>query len=138
MVPLERWSQEPLGSLHQRPPYDTSLITGRQRSRDCFVSYEGNFYSVPAAYVQQQLCLRVTEAGDRFILHPNGQQLAHHRLSTGKNQRIVQAAHYQGHTDGGMPPRTHSVKQVPRPMWDAPSVEVRPLSVYAQCTEVSS
>ena len=137
-VPLERWPHEQLAPLHARPPYDTSVITYRQSSRDCFVSYAGNFYSVPATYVHQQLCLRVTETGDLFITHPDGHQIAHHRVSMGRHARIVDATHYHGLAPNCAPPGKVGARQVAPTVLDAPQVAIRPLSVYAQCAEVPS
>ena len=56
-----RWSRSSpwLG----KPDYDTSLITFRRSTKDCFVSYDGNYYSVPAEYARKTLKLKETEDG---------------------------------------------------------------------------
>jgi hypothetical protein len=60
VVPFSRLADEGLVPLIGKPDYDTSALLVRQSSRDCLISYGGNFYSVPAAYAQQQLLIKVT------------------------------------------------------------------------------
>ena len=81
--------------------------------------------------------LNVTEAGELVICSHVGQVLARHRLLLGKQERSVQTEHYRGL---GLPvPRVEqaaAVQELPQAstsiFWDAPVVEVRPLSVYDQ------
>lgn len=143
-VPTERLPQERLSSIHQRPDYDTSLITHRQSSRDCLVSYEGNFYSVPAAYAQQRLRLKITEADTLLIYSLEGDEVARHQLSSGKHQRIAVAAHYQAlypkstrQQKSGAQQEMTPLVTVAIPMLDAPAVEARSLSIYDAFAEVT-
>jgi hypothetical protein len=142
-VPFVRLAQEPLQSLAGKVDYDTSLITYRRSSKDCLVSYEGNAYSVPAAYAQQELLLKVTEQGALLILTPQGVELAHHTLALTHHQRIVVADHYASiHPRTTAPQRllaqqTHSVTPPPLGLV-VPSVEVRSLAEYQQWVEVAA
>jgi len=139
VVPFSRLSQEGLLPLpvHQ---YDTSVITSRRSSTDCLVSYEGNYYSVPAAYAQHVLVVKETEAGELLIFSPDGELLAQHRLLMGRRQRSVQAAHYVGLPPTSQRPALPTVIQILpvlptvtiRPLM--PQVETRPLSVYEALT----
>jgi hypothetical protein len=45
MARLE-WERASLGTL-QVPPYDLSMVSSRRSSKDSFISYGGNRYSVP-------------------------------------------------------------------------------------------
>jgi len=81
--------------------------------------------------------LNVTEAGELVICSHVGQVLARHRLLLGKQERSVQAEHYRGL--GLAVPRVERATAVQESsqastsmLWDAPVVEVRPLSVYDQ------
>ena len=47
-VPFDRLPLEGLLPLLGKPDYDTALVSTRRSSADCFISYGGNFYSVPA------------------------------------------------------------------------------------------
>ncbi len=141
-VPFVRLAQEPLQSLVGKADYDTSLISYRRSSKDCLVSYEGNAYSVPAAYAQQQLLLKVTEQGALLILTPQGIELARHTLALTHNQRMVVADHYASLNTRTLAPQRPSAQQVPAvtaPPFAlaAPTVEVRSLSEYQQWLEVA-
>jgi hypothetical protein len=139
-VPFVRLPLEGLQPLDRVLSYDTSILTTRRASRDCVISYESNLYSVPAAYVQQSLQIKVTEQEDLIICSASGQEIARHRLCYGKRERSLVREHYQGLTV----PATPAVRGRPvavqdptgegctHPFWEAPQVEVRPLSVYDQ------
>ena len=84
-VPFARLPSEGLQPLLSKPPYDTSLITCRRSSRDCLVSYEGNYYSVPAAYAKRELLVKETEQGKLIVFTLEGEEIARHRLALGRN-----------------------------------------------------
>ena len=142
-VSVYRWKA--CKPLQGKADYDTSLVTYRRSTKDCLVSYAGNYYSVPAAYAQQQLLLKETEASDLLICSPEGTLLAQHRLAVTHHQRIAVASHYHE-----LWPRTTSpqpaVGVTPTPLAqpaallvpDAPTVEVRSLQLYAQWAEVAT
>ena len=54
------------------------------------VSYDGNFYSVPAVAACQSLIVKETEGGELIISTPQGQDGACHHLVVGAKQRVVQ------------------------------------------------
>jgi len=130
-VPFDRLSQEALLPL-EKPVYDTTIIAYRRSSRDCLISYEGNFYSVPATYAQQRLLVKETEQEQLHIVSVEGEVIAHHKLADGRGQRVMQAEHYQSLWPKAQPQQLslptislfHTFTQ------NAPPVEVRPLSVY--------
>jgi hypothetical protein len=81
--------------------------------------------------------LKITEAGEMVICSEVGQELARHRVLLGRRERSVQAEHYRGL--GTSAPRVEEARAVQEispvatsTFWDAPVVEVRPLSVYDQ------
>jgi len=143
-VPFARLPLEGLQPLLGKPPYDTSLITYRRSSRDCLVSYEGNYYSVPAAYAKRELLVKETEQGKLIVLTLEGEEIARHRLALGRNQRVVEPAHYQGiYAQARSPKRPGATQiQVAEPelasLLAAPTVEVRLLSLYDQVLEVET
>jgi len=130
-MPFERLSQEKLIPL-EKPSYDTSIIAYRRSSRDCLISYEGNFYSVPATYAQQRLLVKETEQEQLLIVSVEGEVIAHHKLAAGRGQRVMQAEHYQSLWPKAQPQQlslpTFSLFHIGTQ--NAPPVEVRPLSVY--------
>lgn len=138
--PCTRLAAEPLQPVTAKPDYDTSLITYRRSSKDCLVSYEGNFYSVPAAYAQKPLLLKETASRLLRICTLEGLELAVHPLATGRQQRVIVQEHY-----ADLPGRTPRKKR-PAAMQmvsdsllsllPAPQVEVRSLQQYEQWAEV--
>lgn len=142
-IPWLQLSQEKLESLAGKADYDTSLITYRRSSKDCLVSYEGNYYSLPAAYAQQRLMLKESEQRVLLIFTLDGQELARHHLVEGHQQRVVQQTHYHGLTNATPKPKRLRAVQVGSQaslplVWDAPQVEIRPLHHYEQWLEVGA
>jgi len=141
-VPFDRLAVEPLQSMAGKPDYDTSLITFRRVTKDCFISYDGNYYSVPAKYARKTVEVKETEDGQLIILNTEDEEVARHRVVTGHNQRVAVAAHYENIQSSSRPARRPTAIQV-RPPEDwgdlpvAPEVEARPLSWYDQVVEVA-
>ncbi len=143
-VPFTRLLSEGLQDASKAFTYDTSVLTSRRSSKDCVISYEGNLYSVPAAYARKTLQVKITEAGELVICSEVGQELARHRVLLGRGERSVQAEHYRGLSTPTPRVEKASAGQQTQVadtsmFWDAPVVEVRPLAVYDQLLwEVSS
>lgn len=129
-IPFHRLPQEKLQALPDIR-YDTSIVTSRRSSKDCLVSYLGNFYSVPAEYACQVLLVKETETGDLLVINPLGEVIAQHRLLAGQRQRSVDPVHYQSLTAQSDSPISPILPFIEL----APQVEVRPLSVYAAWVE---
>lgn len=139
-VPWEQLPEEHLRPLHGKPPYDTSLLGFRRSSRDCLVSYAGNYYSVPAQHSQRQLQVKETETGELIITTLAGEELARHTLVPGRQQRSIVAEHYAGLP--AYPPRNVRSAMVPEVthaaaplVAAAPWVEQRSLALYEALLE---
>jgi transposase len=142
-VPFERLPLESLQSMVGKPDYDTSLIVFRRSTKDCFVSYDGNYYSVPSKYAKKALKLKETEDGQLIVLNIQDDEIARHRVPNGHNQRSAVAAHYAEIRSASRPARRPGAIQVPPPeglagLPAAPQVEARPLGWYDQLLEVSA
>jgi transposase len=139
-VPFERLPLEHLPGLLDKPAYDTSLISFRRVTRDCLVSYDSNYYSVPAAYAGKTLKLRATEDGQLSILNAQDEPIAEYQLVSGHHQRNIVLAHYAAIGPGARPAPRPTASQwpaassLPGPA-AAPEVERRPLCWYDQLTE---
>ena len=133
---LEAWEAEkphlasPLGRL----PYPYTPKVVRRVSRDAFISYGGNRYSVPWTAAGLEVSVQVM-AGQLEILRGE-ERLALHPLCNGAHQNIVVAEH---HTNIPLATTTLSGKarvsieestDGSRVRGSAPVVEVRPLSAY--------
>jgi len=141
-VPFTRLPLEGLLPLDGKPDYDTSLIAFRRSTKDCFVSYDGNYYSVPFEYARMTLQVKETEEGRLVVLNAQDEEIARHRLVEGHNQRVSVAAHYQGLRSGSRPVKRAEAIQLPAPglvgdLPPAPEVEARPLTWYDQLVEVA-
>jgi transposase len=143
-VPFERLPKEGLTVIHDRPDYDTSIITYLRCSRDCLISYGGNFYSVPSEYAEERVIVKATEGGEVLVLDEDGEIIAWHTLSAGSNQRVVVPRHYEGVPFSPARSRPAAARQVavpnlsPAPWPDAPLVEARPLGIYEDLVELAS
>jgi transposase len=142
-VPLERLARECLLPLDGKPDYDTSLIAFRRTAKDCFLSYDGNYYSVPAEYARKILQVKETEDGQLIILDAEDQEIARHRLVEGRNQRIALPAHYAHLRYDSRSAQRPGAVQLPAAQNSghlpaAPEVEARPLVWYDQVLEVAS
>lgn len=142
-IPFSRLRQEALQPLDGKPDYDTSLVCYRRSTRDCLVSYEGNYYSVPASHARQRLLLKETERGELGIYALDGRELARHSVLTGHRQHSITASHYQTlRVNGPTRQRPGAVQEVghvaPARMPDAPSVEKRALYQYEAWAEVTA
>ena len=140
-VPFDRLALEPLQSMAGKTDYDTSLIAFRRVTKDCFISYDGNYYSVPSKHARKTVEVKETEDGQLIILSAEDEEIARHRVVTGRNQRIAVAAHYENIHSSSRPPRRPTAIQIlpPKDWGDlpvAPEVEARPLSWYDQVLEV--
>lgn len=141
-VPFDRLPLEHLLPLAGKPDYDTSLIAFRRSTKDCFVSYEGNYYSVPADYARKTLQVKETEDGQLIILDIDDEEIARHRLAEGHNLRVAVSTHYAHLRCTSRPARRRGAIQLPAPQSEpflptAPEVETRPLAWYEQVLEVA-
>jgi transposase len=141
-TPCARWPLEGLPPLQGKPDYDTSVIVFRRSTKDCYVAYDGNYYSIPAAHAQQLLQLKVDEADRLVILDAQEQIIAEHHLAPGRNQRLSIPVHFAGVYAHTPRPTAPHASQVPAPTtltgWPVPEVETRPLSWYDLLAEVSA
>jgi hypothetical protein len=142
-VPFARLPLEQLPPILGQPDYDTSWLTTRKSSRDCLLSYGGNYYSVPATQAGQVLLVRELESGELVICAADGMEVARHALVSGSGQRTVIPAHYATlMTPASRPTRSPAARQAATPLALAelppgPAVEVRSLSWYQQLVEVA-
>jgi len=143
-VPFERLPDEGLTPIYDKPDYDTSHVVYRRCSRDCMVSYQGNLYSLPAAYAGQTAMVKATEGGELLILDREGEIVAWHDVAVGSNQRVVVSEHFAAIPFSLPQQRSAGAQQVtapdlrPMPWPGAPLVEARPLGAYQDLVELPS
>jgi transposase len=94
--PLDRFQIErvQLRPLPQQA-YRTVETTFRSATRDCVISYGGNFYSVPARHAARRH-LRVEVSPANLTIYHNAEKIAVHRLCHGRHHRIIDPKHLEG------------------------------------------
>ncbi len=93
-IPFERLKQENLIPIPSMP-YDTARIESRIATKDCFISYQGNRYSVPFQYVRK--ALTVKDNGNGLLrIYDQAKLIATHKLSSDKGRMVLNPAHVKG------------------------------------------
>jgi hypothetical protein len=137
-VPASRLAEE---RAHLRPlaaaPYVPLITVGRRLTRDGFVAYNGNDYSVPDGLTAREVDVRATLTEVR--LFQNGQLVAAHPLLDGRGARRPDPAHRPSRprgTPSTAPSPSDGPAPAPSPVVPPPfaqlEVERRALSVYEQ------
>lgn len=127
-VVYEAWQQE---KLHLQPvagraPYPYVPEQVRRVTRDAFVSYQTNRYSVPWQVAGQEVAVR--EIDGQVQIWRGGEQIAVHSVCTGRYQTISLAAHHADIPLGSSARPQGKAKITIRA--DEPQVQVRSLAVY--------
>lgn len=124
--PVDRLKEEPLLKVEDRAPYVITVTHHRKVSRECFVSFLGNKYSVPWKHACRDAVLKVREA--KLDVEVAGDVVARHELRAGSGNVVRDREHFRGLLKmiRTRVPQKGRVLEWP----DAPHVEARPLSVY--------
>ncbi len=132
-VPREQLAVENLRSIAGRPDYDTATVSHRQVTRDCFLSYAGVRYSVPASCCGQKVLVRET-AEKTLEIWASNQRVAVHRLASPGSAPVIEPAHHAelwAELRQSPTPPEERVLGTPSPEASSElEVEVRSLAVY--------
>lgn len=132
--PIDRLPREPLRPVMGIPPYRALILERRQVARDSYLSYAGNWYSVPAEYAGREVWVRQTD--ERVVISDGDQVLVDHPLATGHHQRLTDPKHFAAlaaRRDRRLQLETaQALARLPqrRSRLDGPEVEKRSLAVY--------
>jgi len=129
-VVYEAWQQEKLHlqPLAGRAPYPYVPEQQRRVTRDAFVSYQTNRYSVPWQAAGQEVAVR--EIDGQVQIWRGGEQIAVHTLCPGRYQTISLAGHHADIPLGSSGRPQGKARVTIRA--DEPQVQVRSLSVYEE------
>ncbi|MGP4073307.1 IS21 family transposase [Piscibacillus sp. B03] len=116
---LARSSDKPLFPIHHWEL--------RKVSKDCFISYEGNRYSVPYRYVGQEVKIKET-LNHHLEIYDHFECIANHPILEGNSKEYIDLNHYKGlnTTSKGLPTKRHTQPQKEL------EVEQRSLQLYDQ------
>ena len=122
----EAWAEEKpaLQSAAHRRAYPLVVEAVRRVTRDAFVSFKSNRYSVPWQHAGKEVFVR--EVGAVVEIVREEQQLAVHSLCLGQHQTLTIAAHHAGIPTQA--PRSGKARLSLK--GSAPQVEVRSLDAY--------
>jgi transposase len=133
-IPIERHKLEELRSLDTIPEYFTIREETRKISRDCYISYMGNKYSVPYQFAGREATLQILD--DKFRVVVGGKQVCEHELLAGSSRVSRNKEHFRGllgdilKENMTVMNKTHSTLK-----FSEPQVEKRSLSVYEALME---
>jgi hypothetical protein len=115
---------KPLGA---RPPFSTLRELSRVVGNDCAVEVDTNSYSVPWKLIGERVA--VTVAGGEVRIRHGAREVAVHRQTEGRRQRVVDRAHLDGVAGRDGPVCQRAVEAPPVPQSPPPSL-LRPLAEY--------
>jgi transposase len=133
-IPFERLKKENLKSLTTISPYQIRREETRKVSRDAYVSYLGNRYSVPYQYAGRSVTLEIQ--GEQMTIRLGSDVICSHNLVPGHARMIREKEHFKGLLSLAMKCNSQC-RTRSKPLFRVigPDVEHRPLSVYENFVE---
>ncbi|AAM04476.1 transposase [Methanosarcina acetivorans C2A] len=128
-IPLERFKEEKLSPLDQVPPYKVVHKETRKVSRDCYISFLGNKYSVPYRFAGRTAELQILEG--IFEVYVDYEKVCEHEILPGNCRVSRKKEHFQGLLSEILKENSKCKKdsQIPLKFSD-PEVEKRSIDVY--------
>lgn len=136
-IPLERFKVENLVPLDQVPAYKVVKKETRKVSRDCYVSYLGNKYSIPYKFAGRTVELHISEG--MFQVYVDSENICEHETLSGNCRVARKKEHFQGLLSEILKEnsacRTTSKSSM---KFTGPEVEKRSLEIYEAFSEGGS
>jgi hypothetical protein len=131
-IPIERVKEENLQPLDGKPEYIVYLTTNRKVTRDCFISYQGNQYSVPYLYAGREATVKTHKGILQVFIDDT--MVCEHGILTGKNRTSRMKEHFKGLLKDILMEGRTPYQRLPLMNFSVETVEVekRPLEVYEQ------
>ena len=93
-IPTERYELEELRPIDNMPEYFIIREEIRKISRDCYISYLGNQYSVPYQLAGREATLQILD--DKFSVIVGGNKICEHEVLAGNNRVSKNKEHFKG------------------------------------------
>lgn len=93
-IPRERLKEENLSPIDGKPEYVIYLTDTRKVSRDCYISYLANRYSVPYKYAGREATVREYDGKLQVLI--DRQMVCEHELLSGKGRVSRKKEHFKG------------------------------------------
>ena len=94
VVPISQLDEEQLHPVAGRAPYQIVVTEARHVSRECFVSYRGNRYSVPWRFAGREAQLEIR--GGELLVRVDGEERCRHELRAGSGAVVRVKEHFAG------------------------------------------
>ena len=128
-IPLERFKKEILTPPTQVPAYKIVKHEDRKISRDCYVSYLGNKYSVPYKFAGRTAELQISEG--KFQVYVDNECICEHEILSGNCSVIRKKEHFKGLLSEILKDNSTRMNTSKPPMkFSGIEVEERSLEVY--------
>ena len=129
-IPLERLKIEELKPLDAVPEYLVIREETRSITRDCYISFLGNKYSVPYRFAGREATLRII--GGKFNVIVGGEQVCEHEILAGSGRLSRVKEHFKGLMTEVLKENKAAMNKSEQSIlkFESPEVEKRPLSVY--------
>jgi len=133
-IPFDRLHQENLKSIQAIPPYLLRREERRKISREAYISYLGNRYSVPYRYAGREAVVEIQS--DQMVVRVGTETVCRHIIVPGHARIIREKKHFSGLLAEVMRCNAQS-GAASRPLFQmtGPEVEHRPLSAYEELSE---
>jgi len=133
-IPFDRLHQENLKSIQAIPPYLLRREERRKISREAYISYLGNRYSVPYRYAGREAVVEIQS--DQMVVRVGTETVCRHTIVPGHARIIREKKHFSGLLAEVMRCNAQS-GAASRPLFQmtGPEVEHRPLSAYEELSE---
>lgn len=93
-IPTKRHELEELRPIDKMPEYFIIREEIRKISRDCYISYLGNQYSVPYQLAGREATLQILD--DKFSVIVGGNKICEHEVLAGNNRVSKNKEHFKG------------------------------------------
>ena len=108
-IPFDRLNDENLNPLRDGD-YVLEHSEMRKSHKDCYISFEGNRYSVPYQYSCRDLAVKLK--GEDLRIFYGDELIATHRMSYQRGQMITNADHFKGIPKPAYPSGTRAAREV--------------------------
>jgi hypothetical protein len=128
-VPAERFKHENLKAIDHVPSFIVIRELTRKISRDSYISFSGNRYSVPYKYAGREARVQIKE--DKICIFVGSEKLCEHQILAGSHRVSRTKEHFQGLLSEVLREnKAQANRNSPIMRFSEPVVESRPLSVY--------
>ena len=128
-IPLERFKEENLILLDQVPPFKVVKLETRKVSRDCYVSFMGNKYSIPYRFAGRTAELHIFDG--KLHVQIDNESICEHEILSGNCRMSRKKEHFHGLLSEILKQNSVCRNNSQLPIkFSGPEVEKRSLEVY--------